>query len=362
MFLEEIANPQTIVEDSEDYGQKLYFDYQKVRRGQHVMSHPNPVVLYLGTWRMTDRFGEKKKFLCALNLAILADEEELAAVQRALPDILKSKNMKSRYRIGKTLLPDIFRRAYRTYNLKKISTRPIKGRLYALKATPEDKEEAEKTALGEYPHKDWDELDSDTRSGLIDKAIQARGEEDIERQERAKKDRKELEEPEPEPEPELEPEPEPELEPEPEPELAKPPKPPKPPKPSKPPKRPKPAKPPAIPKPKTMMPLEPGPGIEPEPEPEPKMDHPPIQSPIKSIETGMPTPKKIQIGQTQPTKKKQKIRKLPPADWEERAKQVAQRGRPIQKLPPEDWEERAKQVAQRRAAQDETGPEEQLLP
>lgn len=251
MFLEEIANPQTIVENT-DYGQKLYFDYQKIRRGQQVMSHPSPVVLYLGTWRMTDRFGEKKKFLCALNLAILP-EDELAAVQRALPDILKSKNMKTRYRVGKMLLPDIFSKAYRTYNLKNISTRPIKGRLYALKSTPQDKEEAEKIARDEYPHRDWGDLDPETRSELIDKAIQARGADNIERQERLKK--------------EIEPEkPESQAV---QPTLA----------------------------PQKMVPLSPGPGIEPAPKPEPKMKHPLVQSPIKNIKSGMVNPTRVQIGQ-----------------------------------------------------------------
>jgi len=308
MFLEEIAEPQTIFENSDDYGEKLYFDYQKIRRGQAVMSHPSPIVLYLGTWRMTDRHDVKKKFLCGLNLAVLADEEELAAVQKALPDILKVNNMKSRYRIGKTLLPDIFRRAYRTYNMAKISTRPVRGRLYALKATTDDKEEAEGLAAKDYPHKDWNELDIDTKSELLDKAIQSRGSEDAKRQKAVKKAEEEPELPEPELEPQLS--------------KPKPPKPPKPPAPPKPPKKPK----------AEMEPLDLGPGFdEPEPAAEPTPTKPapapkapaprpvihpkvkkhprtePVQSPIQSVKSSMATPQKVKVGHSDD--EKEQIRK-----------------------------------------------------
>lgn len=283
MFLEEISDPQTIVEAPEDYGRKLYFDYRKQRRGQELLSSPSPIVLYLGTWRMTDKEGNKKKFLCGVNLAYLADEEELAAVKKALPEILRVKNMKARYRIGKTLLPDIFRRAYRTYNVNNVVNRPVRGRLYALKTTDDDKEEAK--ILASKDGREWGDLENQDKNQYLDQAIRKRGSEDVKRQEKSKKEREQIDkhmEPEAAPEKPEEPiEKQPEEEPE---ELSKPPKPPKPPAPPKPPKPPAPPK-------RKFQPIGLGPGYEqPTPEEEPK-----LQSPLKSVSSQMAQPQHLKI-------------------------------------------------------------------
>lgn len=277
MFLEEISNPTTIVEAPKDYGRKLHFDYRKVEKGKELLSSPTPAVLYLGTWRMTDRHGEKKTFICGINLAYLDDESELAAVQHALPEILKNKNMKTRYQVGKDLLPDVFRKAYRTYNVRNIVARPVRGRLYALKPSDEDKEEAKDLATKDGF--DWDELSNQERNQYLDQAVRKRGSEDVSRQKKAQKEREQIsalmkqkEEEEEEEEQEEQEEEEEQLTPKKEPE--------------------KPVTPPA----KKFEPLELGPGYE---EPEPVKTHiephEPVQSPLRSISTGMVTPQKIKI-------------------------------------------------------------------
>lgn len=281
MFLEEMSEPKTIVEAEKDYARKLYFDYQKKERGRDVLSSPSPIVLYLGTWRMTDKQGNKKKFICGVNLAYLADEEELAAIQQALPDILRSKNMKSRYRIGKTLLPDIFRRAYRTYNINNLVTRPIRGRLYALKTTDDDKDEAR--SLADKDGLDWEDLGNQERNQYLDKAVQKRGSEDVKRQEKSKKERDQIDrhfEKEPEEE-----KPEAPLEKEPEEAPREPPKP-----------APAPTAPVVKPPKREFKPIELGPGYEvPTPEEEPE-----LQSPIKNVQSQMAQPKKIKVHKPEP--------------------------------------------------------------
>lgn len=273
MFLDEITEPNTIVETPDDYGRKISFDYRKERKGKELLSSPSPIVFYLGTWRMTDKDGNKKTFLCGLNLAYLADEEELAAIKQALPEILKSNNMKTRYRIGSTLLPLIFRRAYRTYNVNNIIGRPIRGRLYALKTSDDDKEEAKE--LASKDGLEWSELKNQERNQYLDKALTKRGAADVKRQEKSKKERKQIDkylEPPTEP---IKLEPEPEEEPE---ELSKalPPAPPPQVKPQKP---------------AAFKPIELGPGyeeLEPEKEPE-------IQSPLDATMAQMPRAHNLKI-------------------------------------------------------------------
>ena len=189
MLLEDMSNASTIIE-SDDYGRKLYFDYQKRRGGRDLLSSPSPIVLYLGTWRMTDKKQERKTFICGLNLAYLDDEEELAAVRQALPEILKAGNMKSRYRIGSTLLPDIFSKAYRTYNINNVVSRPIRGRLHALKTSDEDKDEAKD--LADKDGRAWADMDNQERNQYLDQAVRKRGSEDIKRQEKSKKEREQI--------------------------------------------------------------------------------------------------------------------------------------------------------------------------
>lgn len=279
MLLEEISNPETIVE-SDDYGRKLYFDYQKTRGGKELLSSPSPIVLYLGTWRMTDKQGEKKTFICGLNLAYLEDEEELAAVRQALPDILKTTNMKTRYRVGSTLLPDVFSKAYRTYNINNVVSRPIRGRLHILKTSDEDKEEAKDLATQDG--REWKDMDNQERNQYLDQAVRKRGSEDIKRQEKSKKEREQIDtyvqkKTEPEPKKEVEEEP-------PEPSKPEPPAPAPLPKIAK--KTPQP----------TFKPLELGPGYE---VPTPKQE-PPLEPPTDNVQTGLANPQRVKVKRPEP--------------------------------------------------------------
>ena len=281
MLLQDISEAHTIVE-SDDYGQKLYFDYQKKRGGRELLSSPSPIVLYLGTWRMTDKQGNNKTFVCGLNIAYLEDEEELAALKKSLPEILQANGMKARYRVGSTLLPDIFSKAYRTYNIQNIVSRPIRGRLHVLKTSDEDKEEAKDIASKDG--KDWSSMDNQERNQYLDQAVRKRGSEDVKHQEQSKKEREQIEKhfekEKEEPEPEIE-EPEEKEEPE---------VPPPPPAPAPQPKiQQKTAQP-------TFKPLELGPGYE---KPTPKQE-PPLESPIDNVQTGLATPKKVKIRKPKP--------------------------------------------------------------
>lgn len=273
MFLNEMAEPNTIVEAPNDYGRKISFDYRKERKGQELLSSPSPIVLYLGTWRMTDKNGKKKTFLCGLNLAYLSDEEELAAVKQALPEILKSKNMKTRYRIGSTLLPMIFRRAYRTYNINNIIGRPIRGRLYTLKTTDSDEEEAKE--LASKDGLDWSELDYKKKNQYLDQALMKRGTADVKRQEKSKKEREQIDK-------YLEPTPKPEKL---EPEVGE--------KPEEPLKTLLPSPEPQ--KPTAFQPIDLGPGYE---EPTPKIkpeEEPEVQSPLDTVRSQLPKPQNLKI-------------------------------------------------------------------
>lgn len=209
MWLDEISETTVLVEsDDQSWGRKLYFAYQKAKE----MSKPDPIVFYLGLWRMTDKQGKRKKFLCGINLAALSNKKELAALQEHLPDILEPTNVKDRYSIGSKLLPHIFRKAYRTYNVKNIVSRALFGRLRALKTTDQDVEQAKREALKdsrpdwpalskdeqekEYQtsaNKVWDKLPSNKKDQYLEKEISKRGEKDLERIEQAQEERNELE-------------------------------------------------------------------------------------------------------------------------------------------------------------------------
>jgi hypothetical protein len=156
-------------------------------------------------WRMTDRFGNKKKFLCGINLAALTHKQELAALEWHLEDLLEPDNMKDRYQIGKLLLPSIYKKAYRTYNVKNISGSPLFGRFFALKVTDQDVEMAKQKMADEKEIIDWSELSREEQDKLWDKMskaqrdkyleeiVRTRGEDDIEQQEKAKETRSEIE-------------------------------------------------------------------------------------------------------------------------------------------------------------------------
>lgn len=191
MLLNDINFRNTIVEN--DYGYKLYFKYKKNRNGRELLSSPNPIILYLGTWDMIDKKGNHKKFVCGINLAYL-NKEELIDIQKILPDILKHKSTRLRYRKGRLLLPDIFEKAYRTYNINRIIGTPVRGRFYALKFNKKDEEEARELAAQDNVN--FDKLSYRKKNQYIDKVLQKRGEEELSLKQKAKEFKKIIDKPE----------------------------------------------------------------------------------------------------------------------------------------------------------------------
>jgi hypothetical protein len=90
----------------EGYGKKLSFEYPNFH------NDPHPIILQLGTYIHPNT---KNKLVGAVNLNYMtAEEQEL--LRYYLPEVLKGKNLKDRYWIGRKLLPYIFKNFYRTYN------------------------------------------------------------------------------------------------------------------------------------------------------------------------------------------------------------------------------------------------------
>jgi len=192
MILADLTDDYVVIleaSDEDSYGGKLYFNYIKTVKGIDVPS--SPTAFYLGTWNRKLKNGRRKKYLCGINLNYL-DATDIADLQHNLPDILKSKQLPGatgRYWTARRLVPDIMEKAYREYKYENIS-RVVKGRIFALKVTDEDKKIAQRYALEDG--KEFKELDYDEKNQYLEKAIRNRGEKSIERQEKAHKERESI--------------------------------------------------------------------------------------------------------------------------------------------------------------------------
>lgn len=91
---------------NDGHGRIYTFDYPNYKLDQR------PRVLVLGYWKNPDTGN---KLLGGINLNYLT-EPELQKLRVALPLILRPKDLKNRYNVGKRILPDIFGQFYRTYN------------------------------------------------------------------------------------------------------------------------------------------------------------------------------------------------------------------------------------------------------
>ena len=91
---------------TEGYGRVYGFGYDKFKED------PRPKMLLLGKWRHPNT---RNILLGGINLNYLSDDQVIE-LRKALPAILRNKNLKARFRQGKKLLPDIFGEAYRTYD------------------------------------------------------------------------------------------------------------------------------------------------------------------------------------------------------------------------------------------------------
>lgn len=91
---------------TEGYGSVVNFKYDNA---QH---DTKPRVLLLGRWRNPNT---RNILVAGINLNYL-DDDQVSELRKVLPEILKPRNLKSRYWRGKSLLPDIFSEYYRTYD------------------------------------------------------------------------------------------------------------------------------------------------------------------------------------------------------------------------------------------------------
>lgn len=96
----------------EGYGRRNKFDYQNAN------VDPSPDVWKLGTF-IHPTTGNN--LLAGINLNYL-DNEQTERLKYYAPEILKDKNLKTRYWTGRKLLPDIFTDAYRTYDQQYIDS------------------------------------------------------------------------------------------------------------------------------------------------------------------------------------------------------------------------------------------------
>lgn len=183
MILDDLLENKLIFEA---HGRKLYFDYTKIRKGMEETT--NPVVFYLGTWRRKLKSGVRRTYWCGIDMNNL-DEEQLAALQHELPNILKKRSVYDRYWAGKRLLPDIFHQFYRTYNTNSVGA-VIKGRLFSLDVTDVDKEEAAKLAVKDGGP-DWEDLSNNHKSYYTAQAVRKRGTREAEEQEKAAAEKEE---------------------------------------------------------------------------------------------------------------------------------------------------------------------------
>jgi hypothetical protein len=89
----------------EGYGRTYEFGYDNFN------IDPRPSVLALGRW--VNHKGTK--LLCGINLNYLSDDQ-VSDLQKNLQVILGDRNLKRRVRKLRSIVPQIFDRAYRTYN------------------------------------------------------------------------------------------------------------------------------------------------------------------------------------------------------------------------------------------------------
>src|SRR5688500_6669693 len=99
-----LLGDMAILEDGE--GPRWSFRYDRFK------VDPTPDILLLGAWRHPNTGND---LVGGINIHYL-DKKQVDALARALPQIMKAGNLKSRYWTGKKLVPEVFTKYYRTYN------------------------------------------------------------------------------------------------------------------------------------------------------------------------------------------------------------------------------------------------------
>ena len=96
---------------TEGYGRTLDSTYH----GKQV-TDPRPNVLVLGRW--VNHKGNK--LLCGINLNYL-NEEQILRLRTNLANILSDRNLRRRVRAIRSVMPDVFNSAYRTYTASAVN-------------------------------------------------------------------------------------------------------------------------------------------------------------------------------------------------------------------------------------------------
>lgn len=96
---------------TEGTGKLRTFDYASHK------TDPRPTVLVLGHWKNQSTGND---LLGGININYMTDAE-LQRLRRAVPIILRARDLKSRYWVGRRLLPDIFTEYYRTYKQNNVA-------------------------------------------------------------------------------------------------------------------------------------------------------------------------------------------------------------------------------------------------
>ena len=104
----------------------------------------SPSVLSLGRWKSP----KGNNLLAGVNLNYLSDEQ-INRLQRNLQPILKDRNLKRRARKLRSLMPDIFNTAYRTY--KKDAINQVTPNTLKFISVPTEPEKEKTTAYTDVP-------------------------------------------------------------------------------------------------------------------------------------------------------------------------------------------------------------------
>jgi hypothetical protein len=157
-----------ILEDDE--GPRWRFKYSNFK------NDPQPDILLLGAYRHPNTGNN---LIGGINLHYL-NRKQIATLAKILPQIMKGKDLYSRYHIGKRYSPDIFTYFYRTYDAKHIHgvAKDVLYPKYGLRKTAADwmkkkyqsifksPEERSKAAEPKYPE------DIAAMQGELDKVVQ----------------------------------------------------------------------------------------------------------------------------------------------------------------------------------------------
>lgn len=136
MRLSLLTNCGSVTHIQEGYGRVLDIDYT------HTRVDPKPKVLLLGRWKHPSTGNQ---LVAGINLNYLS-KSQLDKLRYYAPEILKNKDLYTRYWVGKRLIPDVFESFYRTYRKDRVSAIDLATLKYMTPKELEKTGETEKAA------------------------------------------------------------------------------------------------------------------------------------------------------------------------------------------------------------------------